>query len=67
MTQVDVQGLFYVFADKEVDIIDPVTMTVVKRLTVDSNGSPLTDDGAVGSENKSRTWNDPAFLQVSRP
>lgn len=64
-TQVEVDGLFYVFADAEVAIINPTTMTLVANLTADSNGDPLTNAGAVGSQNESRTWNDPAFLQVS--
>ena len=60
----EVGGLYYVFADAEVDIIDPLTMTVVKRLTKDVDGNALTDAGAVGAKNVSRTWNDPALLQV---
>ncbi|KAK9792762.1 hypothetical protein WJX73_009655 [Symbiochloris irregularis] len=61
--QVEVNGLYYVFADAEVDVIDPLTMTVVTRITSDAKGNPLTDAGAVGATNTSRTWNDPAVLQ----
>ena len=51
-----------------IDIIDPVRLTVVASITEDQIGAPLTNagsDGAAGSVNETRTWNDAVFLQVS--
>ena len=50
---------------QSVNIIDPLTMTVVKNLTVDSNGAPLTNNGSTtGSVNASRSWNDAVYMEV---
>ena len=50
-----------------VDNIDPVRLTVIKSLTTDQSGAPLTNAGSNGgSTNDSRTWNDAVYLQVLR-
>lgn len=49
VTQVDAGGVFYVFSNAQVSIVDPVTLVVVSNLTTDSNGQPLTDAGSVGA------------------
>ena len=43
-------------------------LTVVKTLTTDQSGAPLTNEGSNGgSANESRTWNDAVYLQVLCP
>lgn len=39
--------------------VDPETLKVQKTITSDQSGAPLTH-----SQNKSRTWNDVAFVEV---
>ena len=40
-------------------------MEVVKNITVDQSGAPLTNNGSVGNPvNQTRTWNDCVYLQV---
>ncbi|CAK0787274.1 hypothetical protein CVIRNUC_010492 [Coccomyxa viridis] len=54
-------GAFYVFADKAIHIVDPQTLQVEKTLTSDQNGNSLTN-----AQNKSRTWNDVAFVEDAK-
>ena len=42
-----------------IHIVDPQTLQVEKTLTSDQNGNSLTN-----AQNKSRTWNDVAFVEV---
>jgi hypothetical protein len=42
-----------------IHVIDPSTLAVVKNITTDQSGSPLTN-----AQNKSITWNDAAFVEV---
>jgi hypothetical protein len=61
----DASGLFYVFAEKAVQIISPYNLTVVKNLTTDQSGDPLTSVGSVsGNSTTARSWNDAAFVEA---
>ncbi|BDA42283.1 hypothetical protein COCOBI_03-1700 [Coccomyxa sp. Obi] len=51
-------GVFYVFADKEIQVVDPSGLKVTKSITTDQSGAPLTN-----AQNESRTWNDATFLE----
>ena len=42
-----------------IHVVDPETLQVEKTLTSDQNGNSLTN-----AQNKSRTWNDVAFVEV---
>lgn len=54
----EVNGLFYVPADKSIDIIDPFTLKLVKSITVDNEGNPL-----VGPTGEPRTWGDAVYIE----
>ena len=43
-----------------IHVVDPQTLQIQKNITVDQTGAPLTN-----AQNKSRTWNDVAFVEVS--
>lgn len=48
-----------------IHFVNAGSLQVVKTITQDQSGQPLTNAGSVGSPvNTSRTWNDAAFLQV---
>ncbi|CAL5229447.1 g12772 [Coccomyxa viridis] len=55
------RGAFYVFADKAIHVVDPQTLKIQKNITVDQTGAPLTN-----AKNKSRTWNDVAFVEDAK-
>lgn len=42
-----------------IHVVDPQTLKIQKNITVDQTGAPLTN-----AQNKSRTWNDVAFVEV---
>ncbi|KAK9840520.1 hypothetical protein WJX84_006832, partial [Apatococcus fuscideae] len=51
-------GAFYVFADSAIQVVDPTSLTIVKNITQDQNGKPLTN-----SAGASITWNDVVYIQ----
>eukprot|EP00884_Botryococcus_braunii_P002902 jgi/Botrbrau1/12612/Bobra.0169s0139.1 len=62
----NVTGTFYAFADKAIHVINPATRKIIKNITTDNNGKPLTNVGAIGgAANKSRSWNDPVYMEDS--
>jgi hypothetical protein len=57
-------GQFFVFADKAIHVINPGNLTVVKNITADQAGNPLTSTGSVsGNSTTARSWNDAVFVQ----
>lgn len=48
-----------------IHIISPSNASVIKNITADQSGAPLTNNGSAGgSSNTSRTWNDAAYVRV---
>ncbi|KAL0017780.1 hypothetical protein WJX77_011291 [Trebouxia sp. C0004] len=55
----DVGGVFYVFADLAIHVIDPVALQIIKNITTDQDGNNLSNVGANGGSNRTpRSWND---------
>lgn len=60
----EASGLFYVFADKAIPVINPGNLTVVKNITTDQANNPLTSTGSIsGNSTTPRGWNDAVFVQ----
>ncbi|DBA84773.1 TPA: hypothetical protein ACH3X1_005812 [Trebouxia sp. C0004] len=60
----DVGGVFYVFADMAVHVINPVNLSVVKTITQDQDGNTLSNVGSYGGgPNISRSWNDAVLAE----
>ncbi len=53
-------------AAQAIHMVDALNLRVVKNITVDQSGAPLTNAGSVGATDNdtSRTWNDATFLEV---
>jgi hypothetical protein len=48
-----------------IQVVDPVTLSIVANITRDNLGSPLTNNGSVGgSTTTSRSWNDAVLVEV---
>lgn len=60
----NITGTFYAFADKTIHVINPALRTIIKNITSDERGMPLTNEGSIGgSINASRAWNDPVYME----
>nr|QOL01286.1 putative extracellular protein TR9_087 [Trebouxia lynnae] len=60
----DVGGVFYVFADMAVHVINPSNLSVVKTIEQDQDGNTLSNVGANGGgANISRSWNDAVLAE----
>ena len=56
-------------AAQAIHVVDALNLQIVKNITSDQSGAPLTNAGSVGSSDNdtSRTWNDATFLEVRVP
>ena len=56
----------FVVRSQAIHVVDALNLKVLKNITTDQSGNPLTNAGSVGAtgNDTTRGWNDAAYLEV---